>query len=149
VADVEVRGAEKLTELGRAMKTADKAMQREVRAALREAVKPAIAAARLRARQTLPHSGGLGQYIGRSRINTQIKMGSQVASLRVTSKSHNPRIDRGVVRHPVFGHRDRWSEQRVPEGWFSQPMTQLGPELRRELLQSMDRLAEQMRKAAR
>jgi hypothetical protein len=149
VADVVVTGADKLHALAAAMKTVDKPLRAEMRRALRTGVKPGVSAARARAVATLPHSGGLGTLVSKSRIFTIIKSSSKVTHLRVTSRTRDPRIDRGEVRHPTHGHRDRWVVQRVPRGWFTEPMRQNAPAIRRELLVSMDRMTARLRSAAR
>ena len=147
--DFEVVGTEKLRALGVAMKTADKPLKAEIRRSLRKGVKPGVDGARARARATLPKRGGVNEVIARSRMNTQIKTGGRVTQLRVTSRTHDPRIDRGELRHPTHGHGDRWVVQRVPSGWFTQAMKQAAPAIRSELIVSMTAMTARLRSAAK
>lgn len=143
---IEVRGTDQLRALGRTLKaTGDKDLRAMSRAALRKGTKPGIAAARARARATLPRHGGFAELMGRSRINTTIRESGRQVGIRITTKTHDPRIDKGFLSHPTFGHRDRWVVQRVPAGWFTTALRTLAPEMRRELLRSMQQITNRIR----
>lgn len=72
------------------------------------------------------------------------------------------RLDEGGLRHPVFGrwrggrarsgtwHRSRspWVEQRIREGWFTEPATRSAPAVRIRITQALDRVAAKIEKAA-
>ena len=147
--DFEIRGTEKLAALGQALRGVDKALRRESLRTLRTVAKPAIGAARHRARTTLPQRGGLAALVARSRISTQVKTSGKVVRMRVSTRTRDPRIDKGIVRHPTFGDREDWREQRVTPGWFSVPMHSLGPATRAEALKSIETISQQIRRAAR
>lgn len=147
---IEVRGTDQLRALGRQLKeTGDKDLRKASRAALRQGTKPGIAAARARARSTLPHRGGFAELMGKSRINTTIRESGRLVGIRITTKTHDPRIDKGYLSHPTFGHRDRWVIQRVPAGWFTRALRTLAPEMRRELLKSMQQITDRIRSGRR
>jgi len=69
----------------------------------------------------LPKHGGLSYLIAGGRV------GVQVSTLRATISlpGHDTKsIDKGVVRHPVFGDKKVWRQQAVPVGVFSTPFRQ-------------------------
>ena len=143
--DFSVRGAEQLVRLSRKLKAVgDKDLSREVRAGLREATTPVKAAIREYAESNLPRRGGLNQVMARSRISTQIRGSGRSPGVRLTSKSHDPRIDRGRLRHPVFGNRQVWVTQRVDPGWFTKPASRAAPRAQGALIIAMRRIEKEL-----
>jgi hypothetical protein len=55
------------------------------------------------------------------------------------------RIDRGRIKHPVFG-RGPWVLQDVMPGWFTKPMQAGAAKVRRELIKAMDDITERLAK---
>ena len=47
-------------------------------------------------------------------------------------------LDRGELRHPLFGNRKHWYVQRVSPGWFSRPVDRNVEGVRTELLKAID-----------
>ena len=119
-------GAEQLGKLSRRLKEAgDKELKRELFKALNRATKKPKAEARARALTTLPRHGGLAKRVAASRFTTRnrtTRTGDAVLQLVAKGTVNVHSIDRGRVRHPVFGNRDRWVAQPVKPGWFSIPM---------------------------
>lgn len=51
-------------------------------------------------------------------------------------------LDRGRLRHPLFGNRRHWYQQSVKPGWWSQSLQRAADdEVKREILQALDRVA--------
>lgn len=101
-----------------------KAMQQGVRAAA-PAVRAKIRAA---AEGTLPHGGGLNQWVAKIRINTQVRVSGRSAGVKLIGgrnsaggRSDMTSIDRGRVRAPTFGHRSKaaWHTVSVEPGFFT------------------------------
>lgn len=134
-------GAEQLGKLGRRLKEAgDKEVRRELFKALNRATKKPKAEARLRALQTLPKRGGLAARVAASRFSTRnrtTRTGDAVLQIVARNPDNIRSIDKGRVRHPVFGHRDRWVAQPVKPGWFSIPMRDNEREAQREIATSL------------
>ena len=142
MADFEVRGTEQLARLGRALRGADKDLQREISKGLAEAVKPLQRLTRA-ASSRLPHRGGLAAKVARSRLSSRVRGGATASvTLKPTgTQFKDPRtltsIDQGRVYRPTYGHKPLVA-QRVRPGWFSEPVKGAEPSVRRELLRRID-----------
>lgn len=114
-----------------------KEMTREIRAE----VKPAIGAVREHAREELPRAGGLAALIAKSRFRAAIRTGKSTAGVRVLAKDrHDIRsINRGKVRHPVWGNRKVWVLQSVQPGWFDEPLYEREDAMREAISRAVDR----------
>jgi hypothetical protein len=112
----------------------DKGLQKELTQAIGKAMKPVKAAIRESARDTLPERGGLGERVARSRISQRRnKNGLRL----VASGGRRDLLDKGSLRHPVFGNPDKWVDQRVKPGWWSRPVKAAEDDVRREIEQAM------------
>jgi len=146
---VQVRGANQLADVAKALRRAgDKDLQRQLYAGLRRSAKPLIVAARDNAEKTLPKHGGLNRRVARSRFKVSTRGGGRNPGVRVTAAGLDRRVDTsGTVKHPVFGNRDVWVTQKVKPGWFTDPMEQGAPKVRRELLVAIAEVARKVEKA--
>jgi len=111
-----------------------KVFRRELLAGIRAAAAPAPQAVKASARSLLPKSGGLNEYVASSRIGVRTRLTGKAVGVRIAGSKgvHNlRRLDRGFVRHPVFG---RWvagvDDQEIPEGWFTKPLEKSEPKVR-------------------
>lgn len=138
--DMRIRGGEQLVRVSKALKGAPKDLRSELTKGITRAVKPLKKAAKDEAKASLPRRGGLGRQVARTKLPHRRRASGQAAGLRVLAQPgavKDPRrIDRGRVRHPTFGRRP-WVLQDVKPGWFTRPMTEGSPTVRRELLQVM------------
>lgn len=130
--------------LGRAGEEFRRGANRE----MRRAGEPAVNAAHARARAILPHAGGLGGRVSRATITVTVSETGDTVRLTIAVHGSSPSIDRGRVRHPVYGHRDRWVWQNVPPGWFTVPMHDTEQDMRRRLLVVAAQTVETIRRAA-
>jgi hypothetical protein len=149
MADLEIRGADKLGKLAKALKQAgDKDLQKELYAGLNRATKPLRSDAKRSADENLPRRGGLNKRVARARMSTR-RRGGKNPGIKIVAKGMPQlgRIDRlGKVKHPVHGHRDRWVDQKIPEaqGWFTDPMQAGAPPVRKELVRTLDAIARKL-----
>lgn len=141
------RGPDRLRRFGRNLREqGEKTLRREVYRGINRATKPMRANAKAAARARLPHRGGLAERVARSRLTTRTRLVGRNPSVRIiaTSPDNVRRIDRGTVRHPVFGHTDRWVTQPVNPGWFTDPMEAGAVRARREVEQALRDVARQL-----
>jgi len=109
--------------------------RKEVLAAMRKGIRSGIGPVRKAVRQTaietLPTRGGLGQWVAKTRINLNVRVGSSSARVRITGgrnsaggQSDVNAIDRGRVRAPSWGRkgRDDWHTQSVDPGFFTETL---------------------------
>jgi hypothetical protein len=147
VADISVRGAEKLAILARALREAgDKELQRELYRGLNRAVKPL--------RQDVKESIGdfLPQRYARVlardlKVTARRRTGGRNPALYLLGQAKNRDIaslNRGRLRHPLYGNRRFWYSQRVRRDWWTHPLIRGAPEVRRELERTLDDLAKKI-----
>lgn len=147
---IEIQGVDQLVHLSKALKAAgDKELQRELSKGISQAMKPLTAAVRQSALRTLPSRGGLAQKVAKSQMRVNRRAGSKIAHVRLVAKSsyHLGQLNRGINHHPVFGDRDAWVTQRVTPGWWTKPTEAAGPNVRREVIAAMDRVARKIERA--
>jgi hypothetical protein len=136
MSDFTVRGAGDFLKLSKALKAAGRTeMRKELNKRLRVAAKPLIPEARAEARRTLPQAGGLADQVARAPMRVQVRTGQQAGVRIVVGKDRSGAraANQGLIRHPVFGNREKWVAQQVPSDWFDRPMQQSAPRIRPEL----------------
>jgi hypothetical protein len=115
----------------------------ELLRAMRLAAKPMVEAAQESARANLPKAGGLNTYVAdgakiaaRNRLATTRGVGVRIVA---TEGGVNlTRMDKGTVRHPVYGNRAAWVNQKIPDGWFTKPLNERAPMVQAEITMAMD-----------
>lgn len=140
------RGAEDFGRLARSLRAiGDKELKRELYRGLNRAAKPAKDKVKPSAQSELPKRGGLNDFIaGSTRASVRTRSGRRNPSVRIVARGPHDvyALDRGRVRHPVFGNRNAWRTQQINPGWFSEPIAQMAPQMRQEMdqvLRDVDR----------
>lgn len=144
--EVRIQGAEKLAVVGKQLRaTGNKDIRKEMYRGLRRAAKPLAADARENARRTLPKAGGLNERVARSKFRVSVRAAGRNPGVRITAAGLDARLDtQGRTRHPLFGNREWWYEQKVKPHWFEIPMRAGAPKVRRELEQVVDEIAKKL-----
>lgn len=140
-----IKGAEQLGELAARLKAAGdqgKGLKRELSASLQRATKPLKIKAQKAAGDTLPQSGGLAGIVSKSKISTRTRSGKD-PGVSITVRGTAMSTDRGFVRHKVFG-RPPWVSQSVQGGWFTETMKASAPEVRKELNEAIEAVADKI-----
>lgn len=113
----------------------EKAGRRELRATLRKIIttetKPARRELRDVTRAALPKKGGLSKWAGKMPALTIHESGPSVgATIKLGRKGHDFKaLDRGRVRHPLFGNRDHWYMEGIDSGWWEEAAKRLQPQV--------------------
>lgn len=136
-ATIYVEGATQLRATSLRLRAAGElGLKREMYAAIRTATAPAKARVQASARATLPHGGGLNEWVASGSIGTRnlISVRSAGVTLRMSKKGgargHDLRkVEAGAVRHPEWGDRSRWATTRVRPGFWSKPLTAMRPQV--------------------
>lgn len=139
--DIRVEGANDFRALARRLREAgDKDLQRELYRGISRAVKPIRADIQESALATLPHRGGLGALIAKSKIRVQRRTGGATVGIRMIGSSDHDiaAMNRGIVRHPLFGNKKRWYRQAVVPRWWDKPTEEAGPTAREEIVKVME-----------
>lgn len=137
---VEVAGAQQFAELAKRLKGADKAYRKELRIGLNRAVKPLREQVKTDLPQYMPDRYALVMRKA-LKIKTVIRMSGKTAGVRLTAtgkgrhKSRDTRnLNRGTLRHPLWGNRDWWYAQKVRRGFWDEPLRAGAPDVRREIV---------------
>jgi hypothetical protein len=130
---------------------------------MREAAKPLLPAVRRQAAARFARSGGLGVHMAKGkRYRTVAKTGLTTAGVSIRANKTDPRTDtRGRITHPIpdgrgdflrypDGHKRAGQKikavQFVPNavGYFSETIEERAPQVRRELLDGLERWADEL-----
>jgi hypothetical protein len=145
--DFEVHGADQFLKLSKALKNAGRTeLRKELHKGIRQAARPLIPAARAEALRRLPKSGGLAAQVAKEPARVQQRTGSDPGVRIVIGRNRGGAraANRGVIRHPVFGNREVWVDQRVQPGWFDDSMKASAPEIRRGIERAMDAVIDEI-----
>lgn len=123
----------------------------EIRLALMRGLKsgaaPLIPAVKAAALRQLPRGGGLNEQVAGQKVTVSVRTSAKSAGVRLTTTAPDTKqTDSGYVRKPVFGHRDRWVTQQIPEaaGWWSGTLAAKGPEVTPYLIAVIEAAGEQI-----
>lgn len=143
-----VTGANQLAEVGARLKeSGDKGLRKELLRGINRSLKPAKAKVKEAARRDLPRGGGLNVFVASARIGSRTRVAGRNPAVFLTGRKsgHDLRaIDRGRVRHPVFGNREVWVNQEVKPGWWSQTLAGEVPAIRRGVIDTLDDVARRL-----
>lgn len=127
-------GADELRQLGTALKGADKVIRKETLTSLKATTEPLGSAVKAEA-STLPGRGGLAAKVAATRVSTKVRMSGRQAGVRIVGlgRLNIDRLDRGSLRHPLFGNKQHWFGQSVRPGWWSRPIEAAAPQVAEDL----------------
>lgn len=136
-----ITGANNLERIARELKaTGDKELRRELLRGIQKGAKPLKEAVKRSADLTLPQRGGLHKVVARSKVSVRTRLagGNPGVTLRADSGHDINAMDRGRLRHPVFGDRRAWVTQQIKPGWWSLPIKAAAPAVRQNIEQAME-----------
>ena len=137
---VRTSGADDLAKIGRQLREAgDKKLKNNVAASIRKVAKPMGHKILEEAARDMPHRGGFSQRLAARKYGVRSSLTGKSASMWLAFKPGGrglAAIDRGELRHPVFGHRKTWARQTVPAGRLSAALKDQGPEFQRSVLKA-------------
>lgn len=146
---------ERLGALARALKNADeKVLLRELRKGVRTPLLALLPKIEESARQKIPRRGGFqAQFIPSLRLKVQQRNTGRYPGVRLVANypGRISRIDQGFLRHPIFPDtatktRDEWDwmSQKIPAGFFTDPIKADLAEVRASVEDALDRVARQV-----
>lgn len=109
--------------------TAGQGLRKELRQQLKEAASPMESAVLAHVAQYLPSgyapvmAAGLKVRPSQSLRGSGAGLKLSAYSKGVTRRRHIRVIDRGTLRHPVYGNREAWVSQRVKPGFWSEVLS--------------------------
>lgn len=140
MADFQLTGADDLARLGRQLRQAGRRdLQRELYRGINAAAKPLDQNIKYAMDQFLPDQ--YAAELAASLKTTVKRRGGKNPSVRLVGKAKTRRgverdlssLNRGRLRHPLFGNRRHWFNQAVRTGWWDHPIIQWRPEFARRV----------------
>jgi len=143
-----VTGGERVAEVAARLKAAGNGgLRRQLAREMRVGARPLVAVARAEARDSLPRRGGLAETVAGGRFAISVRTTAAAAAVSVVGKSRFDlrAMNRGRLRHPVYGDRSRWVSQSITPHWFDgPPMQEAAQRLRPVLLKAIDDVAREV-----
>ena len=143
-----VTGGDRVAEVALRLREAGNGgLRRELARAMRAGARPLVAVARDEARETLPRRGGLADQVAAGRFSVSVRTSARGAGVRIIGQSpfDLSAMNRGRLRHPVFGNRSRWVTQSIRPHWFDgERMQSAAQAIRPALLRAVDDVARQV-----
>ncbi|HEX6968603.1 MAG TPA: hypothetical protein VF174_07325 [Micromonosporaceae bacterium] len=145
---VQVRSGRDLGAVRQALREVGaKGLGKQLSQGLRKAARPLVAEVRKELPTTMP--SGYAPTLSRSlRHRTTVRSrrmdATVVWQLYGAGRKSNrdvAALNRGTLRHPVFGRRSRWVAQPVRPGMVDRPVDRLGPEITRQMQAVVDDIA--------
>lgn len=147
-ADITFTGADRLESVARDLKQAGATqIRKDLLKGIQRATKPMQRAAKEAARQKLPQRGGLNVFVASSKFSTSTRTAGKNpgVAIKVKKSGHDIRaIDRGRLRHPVFGNKNVWVDQQITPGVFTETFEDGAPSVRKELLDVLEDVAKKI-----
>jgi hypothetical protein len=115
--DLQIKGGQAFAQLGKALKQAGdgRELRKEFLKELRAAGKPVTARIRRDLGAEMPKRGGLAAHLSKAKVGVRNRLSGDSAGVRLEISDKNydlPKIEKGIVRHPTYGHGP----------WVSQPV---------------------------
>lgn len=153
VVDLRVEGADKFAKLARALKEyGDKDLRSELYRGINRAVKPLTASVKASTDNFLPRRYAL--EIAKSlKVRANRRAGRNPA-IYLVGKAKTPKgkerdlasLNRGRLRHPLYGNRHYWFDQDVAPNWWDDPLIQGQDVVRREIVNVIDDIGARLAK---
>jgi hypothetical protein len=102
-----------------------------------------VVEARQAARDRLPKAGGLNTRVAAEPMLIRNRLTGTGVGVRIVTTTTDTRgANRGIIRHPVFGHRDQWVAQpyEPAKGWFDQTLEKASPEATKAVAEAVAKI---------
>jgi hypothetical protein len=127
----------------KALRNADKIIQKEITASIRRVAKPIGQDVMVTGAAGLPLRGGLAYSVAGGRVSVNIS--TMRAGISLGKHAYKP-MNEGVVRHPVFGRKKtEWKQQTIRRGLFTSPFEASAGRLQKEVLDGMTKALDQIK----
>ncbi len=142
----EIKGTAKLIRKKTAFRNYDPVLRRHLTKRLKAATAPLRREIEASALETLPKAGGLNVLAAKSLTSTRVVLQGKRTGVRLTTRNpHSIRqLDRGRVRHPLYGNRKFWYTQTVEPGWWSKPVEESKPEATVAVRAALDEMLKEL-----
>jgi hypothetical protein len=149
--EVKITGGAQLRDVQNRLRAiGDTGLGKQMGKALRDAASPLRPAVKAEAVRAMP--SGYGPTLSRSlRFRTAVKETRHTAGVVVRvygdgrrQRRDVPALNRGRLRHPLYGDRNWWFDQRVRSGFVDRPADRILPDAVRQMQAVIDYVADQI-----
>lgn len=153
VAELRIEGADKFGKLAKQLRVlGDKELKRELYRGINRAVKPLTEDVKKETPQFLPRRYAF-ELAKSLRVRARRRAGNNPA-VYLVGKAKTPKgkdrdlasLNRGRLRHPLFGNRGFWYDQKVSPNWWDDPLFRGADQVREEIVNTLDELARKIEK---
>jgi len=131
-----------LNKVSKALKAAaTKEMRTALRKIMAEETKPTRKKIKQSAIDNLPSTGKLNKWTASMPSqNTDFREKSAGVRIRMSKKGHDiAALNRGRLRHPLFGNRKHWYTQTIAEGFFTKPIEEDEADLKQRIQAAVEK----------
>lgn len=144
--DIKVTGADKFQDLARALKEAGrKDLQKEMYVGLNRSVKPLTRDVKDAVGDYVPNRGGAADAVqAEFKVKTRRRAAGRNPAIFLlgTAGGHDvSSLNRGRLRHPLYGNRRRWYNTAIKPGFWTITLEAGAPRVRVELEQALSNVA--------
>jgi len=141
VTDFKITGADDLEKLARRLKEEGRDdLRKELLRGIRDAGKDTIPKVREEMLRSLPRRGGFAAEAAKAPIGVRTRATGKNAGVRI-ARTRGDWLNRGRLRHPLYGNRGHWYQQAVPSGWFERAIEGDAPQIRAAVIKVMNDIA--------
>ena len=153
VAELRIEGADKFGKLAKELKVlGDKELRKELYRGINRAVKPLTEEVKGSTTKFLPRRYAL-ELAKTLKIRSRRRTGKDPA-IYLLAKATTPRgterdlasLNRGRLRHPLYGDRKHWYDQEVSPNWWTDPLVGGVEQVREEIVKVIDEINEKLAK---
>jgi hypothetical protein len=123
---------------------ATRGIKSEIRKIVTEETKPVRKAIKQSALDSLPQSGGLNRWAAITpQGKTDFRPKYAGIKIRAEKRGHDLKsLNKGRLRHPLFGNRGHWYQQDIAPGFFDRPIQADAADLKNRIKGAIDALFE-------
>ena len=145
VVELSVQGAKVFGQVARALRqSGDKELRKELYAGINRAVKPLTQAVKGDTNRYLPRAYAV-ELSKSLKVRARRRAGQNPSIYLIgTAKTHRGKqrdlasLNRGRLRHPLYGDRNYWFDQSVKPDWWDDPLRRNVDEVRVEVARVLD-----------
>jgi hypothetical protein len=143
--DIKVTGAEEFGVLARRLKEAPQELRKELYAGINRSVKPLRQDVKIAAGVALPHRHGYAGLIASElKVTARRRAAGRNPAVYLVGKAGKrdvSSLNRGRLRHPLYGNRRHWYSQRIRPGFWTVTLEADAPRVRTELVEAIKTVA--------
>lgn len=151
MADITITGADKFARVSKDLKNAgDKELRKELYRGINRAVKPLTKSVKDSTTDYLPRRYAV-ELSKSLRIRASRRTGKN-PGIRLIAKAKTPggkdrdlvSLNRGRLRHPLYGSRKHWYDQKVSPNFWDDPLLKGVSDARKEIVKTLDDVAKKL-----